>query len=101
MLYTALAKLGASANMPKLTYRSPFGMIGVKGGEEGTADDELPEPVADDTELSPHSKALMTTSSLASSPGSRFYSLTEEVKLTAPGEGKSLPFGGFHAIRRA
>mmetsp|Transcript_13957 Transcript_13957/g.44839 ORF Transcript_13957/g.44839 Transcript_13957/m.44839 type:complete len:200 (-) Transcript_13957:166-765(-) len=30
----------------------------------------------------------------------RFYSLTEEVKLTAPGEGKSLPFGGFHALRK-
>ena len=41
---------------------------------------------------------LMITSSLASSPGSRFHSLTEEVKLTAPGEGKSLPFGGFHAL---
>ena len=30
----------------------------------------------------------------------RFYSLTEEVKLTAPGEGKSLPFGGLHALRK-
>ena len=66
--------------------------------------DEVPELVEglseDDTELSPHSEALMTTSSLASSPGSRFHSLTEEVKLTAPGEGKSLPFGGFHALRK-
>ncbi|EOD20768.1 hypothetical protein EMIHUDRAFT_469914 [Emiliania huxleyi CCMP1516] len=30
----------------------------------------------------------------------RFYSLTEEVKLKAPGEGKSLPFGGLHALRK-
>ena len=64
--------------------------------------DEVPELVKglseDDAELSPHSEALMTTSSLASSPGSRFHSLTEEAKLTAPGEGKSLPFGGFHAL---
>ena len=28
------------------------------------------------------------------------YSLTEEVKLTVPGEGKSLPYGGFHALRK-
>ena len=28
------------------------------------------------------------------------HSLTEEVKLTAPGEGKSLPFGGLHALRK-
>ena len=40
--------------------------------------DKLPELVEglseDHTELSPHLEALMTTSSLASSPGSRFYS---------------------------
>jgi len=30
----------------------------------------------------------------------RFYSLTEEVKLKAPGKGKSLPFGGLHALRK-